>query len=52
MRLVITDVESRADRVQQAQDLIEMRQQSRLRKLDLADPKNRLKLENSAGEKA
>ena len=45
-------MESRADRVQQAQDLIEMRQQSRLRNLDSAEARNRLKLENAAGEKA
>jgi hypothetical protein len=29
-----------------------MRHQSRLRNLDLADSRNRLKLENAAGEKA
>ena len=43
---------SRVDRVQQAQGLIKMRQQSRLRNLDLAEARIRLKLENAAGEKA
>ena len=49
---VITDVESGADRVQQAQGLMEIREQYRLRNLALAEARNRLKLENAASEEA
>jgi hypothetical protein len=49
---VITDVESGADIVQQAQGLIEIREQYRLKKMALSEAKDRLKLESDASVKA